>query len=153
MKNIPGKLFILLIIFTTLSGCSTIKESRGYVPDEKMVNAIRPEIDTKQTVETMLGNPTMKPTFDDANWYYYSKKTERWAFFKEKVTEMDILAITFDDDDYVSNIKHYTVKDNKIIDPVTKKTATLGRNDNFFAELFGNIGRFGSAGGGPEAGN
>lgn len=152
------KLFVFKIIFslsmiTLLASCSTIKQSRGYVPDEKMVSAIRVDVDTKDTVESMLGNPTMKPTFDDKNWYYYSKKTERWAFLKEKVVEMDILAITFDDENYVSSIKNYTVADNKVIDPVSKKTVTHGNEENFIAELFGNIGRFGAAGGGPRAGN
>ncbi len=153
MRNNLSKLIILLVLSGVAAGCSTIKESRGYVPDEKMVTAIRPDIDTKQSVEAMLGNPTMKPTFDDQNWYYYSKKTERWGFFKEKVTEMDILAITFDDENYVSQIRHYSVADNKLIDPVSKKTITHGKEIDFFAELFGNVGRFGAAGGGPEAGN
>jgi len=153
MNKILNKVIFAALISVALCGCSTISESRGYVPDQKLVDAIRSDVDTKETVESMLGNPTMKATFDDANWYYYSKKTERWAFFKEKVTEMDILAITFDDENYVSDIKRYTVADNKVIDPVSKKTVTHGKHENFFAELFGNVGRFGSATGGPQAGN
>lgn len=137
----------------SVNACSSVKGSRGYIPDEKMINAIRIDVDTKSSVEGMLGNPTMKPTFDDNNWYYYSKKTERWAFFKEKVMEMNILAISFDEEDYVSKIKYYTVADNKVIDPVSKKTVTHGNDENFIAELFGNIGRFGAGGGDPQAGN
>lgn len=137
-----------------IAGCSTIKEYRGYVPDRNLVNSVREEIDTKDSVEAMLGNPTMKSTFDDSNWYYYSKNTERWGFFKEKVTRMNILAITFDEESYVSDIRRYSVEDNKIIDPVSKKTITHGKDINFLAELFGNVGRFGAAGAGiPEAGN
>ncbi|MBT5073978.1 MAG: outer membrane protein assembly factor BamE [Kordiimonadaceae bacterium] len=153
MKPIIHKIIFTLIFTAVLSGCAAVKESRGYIPDQKLIDAIRVEVDSKESVETMLGNPTMKATFDDLNWYYHSKKTERWAFLKEKVTEMDILAITFDDQNYVSNIRHYNVKDNKVIDPVSKRTVTHGKDLNFFAELFGNVGRFGAAGGGPEAGN
>lgn len=136
-----------------ISSCSTIKQSRGYVPDEKVINAIRVETDNKDSVMQMLGSPTMRPTFDDNNWYYYSKETERWAFFREEVVKMDILAISFSEDEYVSDIRRYTVEDNIVIDPVSKKTVTHGKDVNFFAELFGNVGRFGSAGGRPEAGN
>ncbi len=153
MKHFLTKITFILLMIISVSACSSIKQYRGYVPDEKMISAIRVEIDTKESVEEMLGHPTMKPTFDDKNWYYYSKKTERWAFLREKVTEMNILAISFDDDNYVSKIKHYTVDDNKTIHPMSKKTPTHGKDENFIAELFGNIGRFGAAGGRPEAGN
>jgi len=153
MKAILHKIIFTLLFSAVLSGCASIKESRGYIPDQKLIDAIRVEVDTKSSVEAMLGNPTMKATFDDLNWYYHSKKTERWAFLKEKVTEMDILAITFDNQNYVSDIRHYSVENNKIIDPVSRKTITHGKDLNFFAELFGNIGRFGAAGNSPQAGN
>lgn len=153
MKSALKKIIIVSLVAVMASSCTPRKFSRGYVPDEKLVNAIRVEVDTKDSVKTMLGNPTMTPTFDDKNWYYYSKKSEQWSFLKEKVTEMDILAITFADDGYVSKIKHYTLADNKVIDPVSKKTVTHGKEESFIAELFGNIGRFGSAGGRPVTGN
>lgn len=153
MKTFILKTIGLIFITLIISSCSTIKQTNGYVPDEKMINAIRVETDNKDSVMEMLGSPTMRPTFDDKNWYYYSKETERWAFFKPEVTKMDILAISFGEDDYVSDIRRYTVEDNIVIDPVSRKTVTHGKDVNFFAELFGNVGRFGSAGGRPEAGN
>ncbi|MCC3860610.1 outer membrane protein assembly factor BamE [Pseudemcibacter aquimaris] len=153
IANTAKKLTILLLSTAILASCSAIKTTRGYVPDPKMTEAIRVEVDNKESVLSMLGNPTMRPTFDDENWYYYSKKTEQWAFFKERVTEMDILAISFDDENYVSDIRRYSVEDNQIIDPVTKKTVTHGKDMNFFAELFGNVGRFGGGASNPTAGN
>jgi len=144
---------IMMSLITLLAGCSSIKNYRGYIPDPEMNDAIRVDVDTKVSVQTMLGNPTMLPTFDDNNWYYYTKRTERWAFFKERVTEMDILAISFDNEDYVSDIRRYSVEDNQIVDPVSKKTVTHGKDENFFAELFGNVGRFGGGGSNPTAGN
>jgi outer membrane protein assembly factor BamE (lipoprotein component of BamABCDE complex) len=149
LTKITGFLFVLLLV----SSCTSIKQSRGYIPDEEKVAAIRVEVDNQESVAVMLGHPTMIATFDNLNWYYYSKKTERWAFFKEIVTEMDILAITFDNEKYVTNIRKFTVNDNNVIDPVSKKTITHGKEVNFFAELFGNIGRFGAAAGQPLAGN
>ncbi|MBL4603875.1 MAG: outer membrane protein assembly factor BamE [Emcibacteraceae bacterium] len=153
MKKIINNIILATTIIITISSCSTIKDYRGYVPDQKLIDAIRADVDTKETVMSVLGNPTMKATFDDSNWYYYNKRTERWAFLKEKVIEMNILAISFDDENYVSEIKHYTVADNKVIDVVSKKTVTHGKDINFLAELFGNVGRFGSATNGPTAGN
>lgn len=148
-----NKLAIALLSFAILAGCSAIKDSRGYIPDPKLTEAIRVEVDNKDSVLSMLGNPTMRPTFDDNNWYYYSKETEQWAFFKQRIKNMDILAISFDDEDYVSEIRRYTVEDNQVIDPVSKQTVTHGKDVNFFAELFGNVGRFGGGQSNPTAGN
>lgn len=153
MRKLSKNTIISLSLIAVLTGCAAIKSSRGYIPDPKLTEAIRVDVDTKDSVISMLGNPTMKPTFDDNNWYYYSKQTEQWAFFKERVTEMDILAISFDDENYVSEIRHYTIADNQIIDPISRKTVTHGKDVNFFAELFGNVGRFGATGSNPEAGN
>jgi len=151
-KNLIS-LLVSVVMILVLSGCSKIRNFRGYIPDGELVAAIRPEVDTKETVEAMLGNPTMKPTFDDNNWYYYNKTTESWAFFPEKVIDMNILAISFDSEGYVTEMRRYTAADNKVIDPVSQKTVTHGKDVNFFAELFGNIGRFGSATNSPQAGN
>ncbi|MBT5187725.1 MAG: outer membrane protein assembly factor BamE [Kordiimonadaceae bacterium] len=153
MKNFLTKSTGILFVLLLMSSCTSIKQSRGYIPDQEKIDAIRIDVDDQESVAVLLGHPTMVATFDNLNWYYYSKKTERWAFFKEIVTEMDILAITFDDEDYVTNIRKLTVEDNNIVDPVSKKTVTHGKEVNFFAELFGNIGRFGAAAGQPVAGN
>lgn len=153
MKIKIQNIIILLSLLVFIAGCSSIKGYRGYIFDHDLVNAIRVDVDNKESIQTLLGNPTMRSTFDKNNWYYYSKDTERWAFFKERVTVMDILAISFDDEDYVSETRVYTVKDNQIIDPVSKKTVTHGKDENFFAELFGNVGRFGGGGSNPTAGN
>lgn len=153
MKLKTKNSIILLSLLVFITGCSSIKGYRGYIFDPELAGAIRADVDTKESVQTMMGNPTMRPTFDDNNWYYYSKSTERWAFFKERVIDMDILAISFDDEDYVSEVRIYSVEDNQIIDPVSKRTVTHGKDENFFAELFGNVGRFGGGGSNPTAGN
>ncbi|MDG1707636.1 MAG: outer membrane protein assembly factor BamE [Emcibacteraceae bacterium] len=153
MNKVSKTTVIFFSALIMLAGCSSIKNSRGYVPDPELTSAIRVDVDTKTSVESMLGNPTMKPTFDDENWYYYSKQTEQWAFFKERVIEMDILAISFDEEDYVSDIRRYSVADNQLVNPMGKKTVTHGKDVNFFEELFGNVGRFGATGSNPEAGN
>ncbi len=57
-----------------------------------------------------------------------------------------MLAVAFDDTGLVSELRQYTLEDGRIIDPVTRKTPTLGRELNIIEQLFGNIGRFNNAG-------
>lgn len=146
MKNTTRTLIILIMTLFALGGCSATKYVRGYTPDEKLVKSIRPQVDTHDSVQSMLGSPTTVATFDNDNWYYFSKKSERLAFFKEDITEIDIIAVTFDDEGYVTAVNRYSLDDLNRFDPVSDKTKTQGRELSFIQELFSNIGRFGAGG-------
>lgn len=129
-----------------LGGCSSRKFVRGYMADEEMVSSIRAQVDTHDSVKEMLGSPSSVSTFDNDSWYYYSKKSESLAFFKEDITQLDIIAVRFDTDGYVTVVDRYSLDDRNNIDPVGKTTKTHGRELSFIQELFGNIGRFGAGG-------
>lgn len=144
MKNTFKISTIVLLTALVLTSCTARKFQRGYMADEKLVSSIRAQVDTKDSVKNMLGNPSSRSTFDGTSWYYFSKKSEQLAFFSEKLTELNILAVRFDNEDYVTSIDRYTLADHKVIDPVSKKTLTHGKQLSFFEELFGNIGQFGA---------
>lgn len=146
MKHSFNVIIIVALSVVLLGACSSRKFVRGYMVNQKMVDAIRPQVDTRDSVKEMLGSPSAKATFDNDNWYYYSKKSESFAFFKEKITALNIIDVQFDDDGYVTKIKHYTLADHNNVVPVDKKTKTFGRELSFIQELFGNIGRFGAGG-------
>jgi len=149
MKKTTKTIIILTIALFALGGCTSRKFVRGYTPDAEMVSSIRAQVDTQDSVKKMLGSPSSAATFDNDNWYYYSKKSESLAFFKEKITELNIIAIRFDDDGYVVAVDNYTLDDLNEISPVGEATQTHGRELSFLQELFGNIGRFGA--GGPSS--
>ncbi|MFC7050378.1 outer membrane protein assembly factor BamE [Emcibacter nanhaiensis] len=154
MKISLKTLFIVLTAATLVSACSPRKEVRGYMADEKLVSAIRPNVDTQNSVKSMLGSPTTVATFDNLSWYYYTKSSEQFAFFDQDITELDIIAVRFNEDGYVTSVDKYNLADFKDIDPVGDKTKTYGRELSFFQELFANIGRFGTSGPQtPRAGN
>lgn len=146
MKSTTKTLIIATMVVMALGGCTSRKFVRGYMADEKMVSSIRAQVDTRDSVQQMLGSPSMAATFDNDNWYYYSKKSESLAFFKEDITELNIIAVRFDGEGYVTAVDNYTLDDHNNISPVGKTTQTHGRELSFIQELFGNIGRFGAGG-------
>lgn len=129
-----------------LGGCTSRKITRGYMADEKVISTIRPQVDTQDSVQEMLGSPSSKALFDNDNWYYFSKKATQLAFFKENIVKMDIIAVRFDTDGYVTSVDRYSLDDHNNIDPVGERTPTHGRELSFIQELFGNIGRVGTGG-------
>lgn len=146
MKTTTKTILIVTITILALSACTSRKFVRGYMADEEVVSSIRPQVDTHDSVKEMLGSPSSSAIFDNDSWYYYSKKSESLAFFKEDITELKIIAVRFDSDGYVTAVDNYTLDDHNNIDPVGQTTPTHGRELSFIQELFGNIGRFGAGG-------
>ncbi len=146
MKTATKTIIITAMTVLALSSCTSRKFVRGYTADQEMISSIRAQVDTRTSVKEMLGSPSSVATFDNNNWYYYSKRSESLAFFKEKITEMNIVAVRFDDDGYVTTVDNYTLDNRNNISPVGDTTPTHGRELSFLQELFGNIGRFGAGG-------
>ncbi|MGH6933416.1 MAG: outer membrane protein assembly factor BamE [Dongiaceae bacterium] len=125
-----------------LGACATRVDTRGNLPDPDDVLAVHPGAQDKQQVAEILGTPSTLGTFDDKIWYYVSKRTETVAFFQPKVTDQQVVVITFDDLDMVEDVKLYGLEDALAIQPVARETPTYGQELTIIQQLLGNVGRF-----------
>ena len=142
---IPSVLLIAAALAT--SGCSRIKASQGYLIDETLFTSILPGVDNRESVTRTLGRPTFAAQFDTGSWYYVSRLTGQYAFVAPKTLEQQILIISFDGEGNVAKVERRGMDKIARINPVNDTTPTLGINEGFFQELFGNIGAVGAAGG------
>ena len=67
------------------TGCSSIRESRGYIVDATLVDSVQPGIDNRRSVEGMLGRPTFTSQFGEKTWYYVSSVTGRKPFVRPSI--------------------------------------------------------------------
>ena len=125
------------------AGCTRIKDRQGYVLDETLVSAIQPGVDNRDSVATTLGRPTFVGQFDQRDWYYVSRDTKQLAFSMPKPEASTVLHIRFDEAGNVASVERTGLERVASIDPLNKKTPTLGRTKSFFEEVFGNIGTVG----------
>lgn len=135
-----------------LASCSSIRESRGYVIDGVLLNAIQPEIDNRRSVEATLGRPTFTSQFGEPTWYYVSSVTGRRPFVRPKIQTHSVLAIQFDDTGNVRSVERTGLDQVVFLSPDGDETPTLGRERGFLEDLFGNIGTVGAPGAGPTGG-
>lgn len=130
-----------------LGACAPIRGHTGYIIDAELVNSVQPGVDTRQSVQQVLGRPTFTGQFDrNADWYYLARSTKNLAFVNPKVTDQVTLRIAFTPDGTVQSVTRSDEKRVAAIDPSRKVTPTLGRKRSFFEELFGNIGSVGAPG-------
>ncbi|AKM07812.1 outer membrane protein assembly factor BamE [Pelagerythrobacter marensis] len=134
------------------SGCSAIRESRGYIQDPTLVSAIQPGIDNQQSVAATLGRPTFTSQFGQPTWYYVSSVTGRRPFVSPTIREHSVLAVSFDGSGNVVAAEQSGLEKVAYLSPDGDETPTLGRERGFFEDLFGNIGQVGAAGVGGGAG-
>jgi outer membrane protein assembly factor BamE (lipoprotein component of BamABCDE complex) len=133
---------LLLGSLLLASACSPIVDVRGNLPNEEQLALIKPGDVSKDDVIAMLGTPSSVAAFDDETWYYISSKTEQLAFLKPKETDRKVVAISFDSNGQVKEVRQLGMQDGKLIKPVERTTPTAGNEMTFLEQLFGNVGRF-----------
>lgn len=148
-KRVLKVAVVTMAVAAALSGCTRMRNNQGYVADEQLTSAIQAGVDNRESVLKTLGRPSITSQFDDREWYYVSRNTAQLAFLTPKPTEQQILIVTFDPNGTVSKVEKRGLEQVVSVNPSDDKTPTLGRDTGIFEDLFGNIGRFGSA---PAAG-
>jgi outer membrane protein assembly factor BamE (lipoprotein component of BamABCDE complex) len=129
-----------------LTACTPRIDQRGNKPDEDQVTQINPGVDDKNRVAELIGTPSAISTFNDKTWYYISKRTETTAFWDPDVVDQEVLAIQFDDNSIVQNMKVYGLEDGRQIAYVDRTTPTEGNQLTIIQQLLGNLGRFNPSG-------
>ncbi|WP_298469693.1 outer membrane protein assembly factor BamE [uncultured Erythrobacter sp.] len=136
----------------TLSGCTSIRETRGYVTDQVLLAAIQPGIDNQRSVEGTLGRPSFTSQYGEPTWYYVSSVTGRRPFVRPRIRNHGVLAVKFDEAGNVASVDRTGVDKVVYLQPDADKTPTLGRERGFLEDLFGNIGQVGAPGAGAPGG-
>ena len=142
---------MVLALGVGLSGCSSIRESRGYVVDGILVSSVQPGIDNQRSVEATLGRPSFVSQYGDTTWYYVSSVTGRRPFVRPRLSSHSVLAVKFDAAGNVLSADRSGIDEVAFLRPDGDETPTLGRERTFLEDLFGNIGQVGTGapGGAP----
>lgn len=142
----------VIVAGAAASGCTSIREPRGYIVDAALVNSVQPGIDNQRSVEATLGRPTFTSQFGEPTWYYVSSTTGRKPFVRPRIQQHQVLAVQFDEAGNVTASERSGLDQVVYLRPDGDETPTLGRERSFLEDLFGNIGTVGAPGAGAGAG-
>ena len=126
---------LLLVGVLAAAGCTPVISQRGYLPDPANESALKEHKDTKTTVQARLGYPSTQATFGGDAWYYISSTEKRVAFFEPRVISRSILAVYFDKDGKVKDMRHFSLKDGHVVSFETRETPARGRELTFLQQL------------------
>lgn len=128
-----------------LAGCTIPVDQRGNLPDPAALAQIKPGATDKAKVTQLLGSPSSVAAFDANTWYYVSEKTKSVAFLKPELLDQQVVAIDFDGDGVVRDVRHRGMADRDMIEPNPNATPAPGREFSFIEQLIGNFGKFNAA--------
>jgi outer membrane protein assembly factor BamE (lipoprotein component of BamABCDE complex) len=127
---------VLAVAALALLGCTPVISQRGYLSDPAAEASIKVGTDTKTSIQKRLGDPSTSATFGEDSWYYISSIERQVAFFDPKTTSRKVLALHFDKDGKVTDIKHYSLKDGHVVAFESRTTPAKGRELTFLQQLF-----------------
>lgn len=123
-----------------LGACTAQYQTHGYMPPEEDLQQIVPGVDTRASVEDLVGVPTTSGVTRDSGFYYIETEIKRFAWRAPEVVDRRVLAITFGEGEVVDNIVTYGLEDGRVV-PIQKRVTVSGDGEiGFIRRLFGNIG-------------
>jgi outer membrane protein assembly factor BamE (lipoprotein component of BamABCDE complex) len=135
-----------------LAACSIPIDQRGNLPEKTTLDQIQPGVTDKATVTRLLGSPSSIAAFDANTWYYISQKSRAVAFFKPQLLDQEVVAVDFDKDGLVRDVRHRGMQDAQAVTPNPNATPAPGREFSFIEQLIGNFGKFSGKGQAPGGG-
>ncbi len=151
-RRSPLRLALAGTAVLALAACSIPIDQRGNLPEKASLEQIQPGVTDKATVTRLLGSPSSIAAFDADTWYYISQKSKSVAFFKPELLDQEVVAIDFDKDGLVRDVRHRGMADRQEVTPNPNATPAPGREFSFIEQLIGNFGKFSGKGQGPAGG-
>ncbi|MGI3211455.1 outer membrane protein assembly factor BamE [Roseovarius tibetensis] len=129
-----------LVGLLTATACSATYSNHGYVPPEQDLQALVVGVDTRATVDDVVGPPSVAGMSQDGDYYYVRSRKRTFGMFRPQDVERQVLAISFNDDDTIANIERFGLEDGNVVPLERRVTDNSVVSDGFLRQLLGNLG-------------
>lgn len=136
---------VTLLALAGVSACSATYRNHGYVPDDDELAEITVGVDSRDSVIELVGAPAVSGVLSDGRIYYIKSRVRHFGAMEPKVIDREVLAVSFDSANVVSNIERFTLEDGHVVPLSRRVTDTTIENKGFLRQLLGNIGNFNAA--------
>lgn len=129
-----------------LLSCSPTIRYHGYIPEAEELDALVVGVDTRGSVEDLIGPPNSSGVLADGGWYYISSAIRHMTYLAPETIERKIVAISFDENDVVTNVETFGLEDGRIVALSRRVTELPVNGPGFWRQILGNIGNLDPAG-------
>jgi outer membrane protein assembly factor BamE (lipoprotein component of BamABCDE complex) len=136
---------IVLALMTGLAGCTALYENHGYVPPEEDLQQLVPGVDTRATVDDVIGAPSTTGLLGGGDYYYVSSRLKTFGMLRPEVVDRQVLAISFDRQGVVANIERFGLRDGRTVPLSRRVTDNSVADKGFLRQIMGNLGNLNPA--------
>ncbi len=133
----------LLAVSLAVAGCTATYRNHGYIPPEEELQELVVGVDTRASVEDVVGSPTAGGVLEGGNFYYVRSTVKTFGPRRPEVVDRQVLAISFDEAGVLQNIESFGLEDGRVVTLSRRVTDSNISNVSFLRQLLGNIGRVG----------
>lgn len=125
-----------------LASCTEIIRNHGYSPSEEELLDIIVGVDTRESVEEVIGRPSAAGLLEAGGWYYVGSRKRHFAYRAPEEIDRQVVAIRFDDDGTVENIERFGLERGQVVTLSRRVTDTsVETTSTFVRQLIRNFGR------------
>ncbi|PIE14378.1 MAG: cell envelope protein SmpA [Rhodobacterales bacterium] len=136
------RMLVMGISLCAVAACSAVYRNHGYVPSDEELSDITVGVDSRATVEEIMGASSAGSVLSGDDIYYVRSRVKHLGMFRPEVVERQVVAISFDDADVVQNIERFSLADGRIVRLERRVTSSSVEGKGFLRQLLGNLGSF-----------
>lgn len=137
-----AKSMAMLGLVLLLSGCSATYSNHGYVPSDSDLMELVVGVDSRATVDDVIGAPTSAGLLAGGDYYYVRSRVRTFGMFRPEVVERQLLAISFDESGTIANIERFGLQDGNAVALSRRVTDSSVVGNGFWRQILGNFGNF-----------
>lgn len=141
-QRIPGRLMLAGVLVVLLAACQPQMRFHGYAPSDSDLAEIQLGRDTRETVVERVGRPGMGGVLEGSDWYYVQSDWRRSHWRAPVELDRQVVAISFDRNDRVSNIQRFGLQDGEVVQ-LSARVTEVGRQPGILSQVFRVLGQFG----------
>lgn len=135
-----AKLFLGLTLLVLVTGCTATYQNHGYVPNDSELAELVVGVDSRATVDDLIGPPASSGLLAGGDYYYVRSRVRTFGMYRPEIVERQMLAISFDDTGTIANIERFGLQDGKAVALSRRVTNSSVVGNGFWRQILGNFG-------------
>ncbi|GKY87576.1 outer membrane protein assembly factor BamE [Sinisalibacter aestuarii] len=131
---------VAVLALAAASACTPIYNYHGFIPAPDDLEEIQVGLDTRSTVEAIIGKPGASGLLAEGAWYYVRSEFKHDTFRAPEEIDRQVVAISFDEDGVVENVERFGLERGQVVALERRVTDSNIEGVSFLRQLFGNTG-------------